>query len=337
MTHIAAWIDPHPFPSLDVDRRILGEAGCDLTYRLCKSEDEVIDFARDADILMVITANQITRRILTELARCKGIIRHGIGLDSIDVEAATELGVLVVNNTSYCIEEVSDMAMALLLAATRRIPRLDRLFRDGIWDYSVMRQGFRLRDCTLGIVGLGRIGRRVAHKAAAFGMRLLACDPYSAPDQAASLGVTLTSLETLLSESDFVSLHSPLTAQTFHLIGERQLRMMKPTAFLINTARGGLVDTPALVQALEEEWIAGAALDTHEEPEPVPGDHPLTGLENAILTPHIAWYSEQAMEELQVGQAHEAVRLLRGEMPLSLANPEVLLEPTCRVPQLAAR
>jgi D-3-phosphoglycerate dehydrogenase len=336
MTYTAAWIDPHPFPSLDMDRRILGEAGIALRVHLCGSEDEVIDFARDTDILMVITANQITRRILSELTRCKAIIRHGIGLDSIDVEAATDLGVLVVNNTTYCVEEVSDMAMALLLTATRRIPRLDRKFREGVWDYSIMRLGFRLRECTLGLVGLGRIGRRVAAKAAAFGMRLLAHDPYVSPDTAADLGVSLVSLEAVLGESDFISLHCPLTSETFHLVGERELRMMKSTAFLINTSRGGIVDTPALVTALEEKWIAGAALDAHEEPEPVPADHPITKLENAILTPHIAWYSEQAMAELQEGQAHEAVRVLRGEMPMQLANPEVLLRPTCRVRELRA-
>lgn len=330
----AAWIDPHPFPSLEPDQRILGEAGIELIVRFCESEDEVIDFARDADLLMVITANPITRRIMTCLPRCKALIRHGIGLDSIDVEAATELGVLVVNNTTYCIEEVSDMALALLLAATRRIPCLDRNFREGVWDYSLMRLGFRLRECTLGIVGLGRIGRRVAQKASAFGMRLLAYDPYVQKDAATKLGATLVGLEALLAESDFVSLHSPLTPETFHMIGEGELRKMKRTAFLINTSRGGIVDTPALVRALEEEWIAGAALDAHEEPEPVPANHPLTRLENVVLTPHIAWYSEQAMTELQEGQAHEAVRVLRGQMPLQLANPEVLLQPTCRVPEL---
>ena len=336
MAHLAAWIDPHPFPSLDPDRRILGEAGIEFRVRMCESEDEVIDFARGADILMVITQNKITRRILETLTHCKAIIRHGIGLDSIDLDAATELGVLVVNNTSYCIEEVSDMAMAFILAATRRIPRLDRAFRAGIWDYAMMRRGFRLRECTLGLLGFGRIGRRAAQKAAGFGMRILAYDPYVSPDDAAELGVTLVSLDTLLAEADFVSIHSPLTPETFHMVGERELRMMKPTAFLINTSRGGIVDTTVLVRALEEKWITGAALDAHEEPEPVPAHHPIVGLENVILTPHIAWYSEQAMAELQEGCAHEAVRVLRGEMPLSLANPEVLLQATCRVPELRA-
>jgi phosphoglycerate dehydrogenase-like enzyme len=142
--------------------------------------------------------------------------------------------------------------------------------------------------------------------------------------------------QTALSDSDYVSIHSPLTPETFHMFGEAELRMMKPTAFLINTSRGGIIDTPALVRALEEGWIAGAALDAHEEPEPVPADHPIVGLENAILTPHIAWYSEQAMSALQEGQAHDAVRVLRGEMPRHLANPEVLLQPNCRVPELRA-
>ncbi len=337
MTHTAVWIDPHPFPSLDPDRRILGEADVEFLLHLCESEDEVIDFARDADLLMVITQNPITRRIMSSLPRCKAIIRHGIGLDSIDVDAATELGVLVVNNTSYCIEEVSDMAMAFLLAATRRIPRLDRAFRAGIWDYAMMRRGFRLRECTLGLPGSGRIGRRVAQKAAGFGMRVLAYDPYVAPGDAAELGVTLVSLDTLLAEADFVSIHSPLTPETRHIVGESELRMMKPTAHLINTARGGIVDTAALATALAEGWIAGAALDAHEGLPPIPEDYPLLELENVILTPHVAWYSEQAMLELQEGCAYEAVRVLRGEMPLSLANPKVLEQPTCRVPELRVR
>ena len=229
------------------------------------------------------------------------------------------------------------MAMAFVLAATRRIPRLDRAFRKGVWDYAMMRPGYRLGECTLGLLGFGRIGRRVAQKSAGFGMRVLAYDPYVSPGDAAEFGVTLVSLDTLLAEADFVSIHSPLTPETRHIVGERELRRMKPTAYLINTARGGIVDTESLVTALAEHWIAGAALDAHEAFPPIPEDHPLVQLENVILTPHVAWYSEQAMVELQEGCAYEAVRVLRAEMPRSLANPEVLRQPNCRVLELRAR
>ena len=327
----AVWIDPSPFASLEMSEGILAEAGIAFDFSLCETEDEIIEVAREADALMVVLHNYISRKILESLPECKVIIRHGIGLDNIDVDAATDLGILVCNDTFYCIEEVSDMAMALLLACTRKIALLDRAVRAGIWKYSMARTGYRLRGSTLGLMGLGRVARLVAQKAKGFGLRVIAYDPYVSPEDAGKIDVTLAPLAELLQEADFVSIHMPLTPETKHLIGERELRMMKPTAYLINTARGGIIDTDALLKALDGDWIAGAGLDLIEGVPPLPEDHPLLLRDNVILTPHVAWYSEEATDELQDACARNVVRVLSGEMPRSLANPQVLERPNCRV------
>jgi D-3-phosphoglycerate dehydrogenase len=330
----AVLIDPSSFPSLEPDERILAQAGVKFVFALCQSEDEIIAVAHDTDILMIVYRNFISRSILENLPDCKAIVRHGIGVDNIDVEAATDLGILVVNNPTYCIEEVSDMAIALLLACTRRIPLLDRAIRAGTWQNALARPGYRIRGSTLGLVGLGRIAQRAAEKAQGLGMAVLAYDPYISPQVAEQLGVALVPLDQLLQEADFISLHAPYTDQTRHLIGERELRMMKPNCYLINTARGPLVDTEALVRALDEGWIAGAGLDLIEDVPPMPDDHPLLRFDTVVLTPHAAWYSEEATIELQETCARDAVRVLHGEMPTSLVNPQVLASPECRVPAL---
>jgi D-3-phosphoglycerate dehydrogenase len=330
----AVLIDPSAFASLEPDERILAQAGIEFVFSPCESEDEVIAVAHDADILMVVYRNFISRSILENLPACKAVVRHGIGVDNIDVQAATDLGILVVNNPTYCIEEVSDMAIALLLACTRRIPLLDRAIRAGTWQNALAMPGYRVCGSTLGLVGLGRIAQRVAEKARGFGMRLLAHDPYVSPAVAENLDVALVSFEALLQEGDFISLHAPYTDETRHLIGERELRMMKPSCYLINTARGPLIDTQALVRALDEGWIAGAGLDLLENVPPMPSDHPLLRFDTVVLTPHAAWYSEEAMAELQETCAWDAVRVVRGEMPSSLVNPQVLASPRCRVSAL---
>jgi len=333
----AVWIDP-PFAPLAPEERIFAEAGIDFSFSLCEGEDEIIQAAHDADALLVVLHNYISRRVLSALPRCKIVVRHGIGVDNIDIQAATELGILVSNNPTYCVEEVSDLAIALLLACARRIPLLNQAVHSGIWDGEMAKPGHRIRGSILGLLGLGRVAQRVACKAAGFGMRLLAYDPYLPPALASELGVTLVPLEQLLQEADFVSIHTPLTPQTRHLIGERELRLMKPTSYLINTARGDIIDTVALVKALEEKWIAGVGLDVVEGVPPLSQDHPLLRFENAIITPHVAWYSEEASIELQETCAWDVVRVvLRGEPPLSLVNPQVLERPNCRVPGLRAQ
>ncbi len=333
MTLKAVWIDPTR-ESLEMQRRILAEGGVELVYAPCESPEEIVRAASDADALIVMLHNYVSGEVLRRLPRCRAIIRHGIGVDSIDVPVATELGILVCNNVTYCVNEVADLAMGLLLASVRRIPQAHQVMHEGRWDGALVRPGHRLAGSTLGIIGLGRIGRRVARRAASFGLSLLACDPYIPASVAEEHGARLVGLDELLRSSDLVSIHTPLTPATRHMIDEPQLRLMKPTAHLINTARGDIVATPALVRALQEGWIAGAALDVVEGMPPVPADHPLLGLPQAILTPHVAWYSEEAYAELLEQAAHDVVSVLRGQRPSSIANPEVLRRAACRVPEL---
>jgi D-3-phosphoglycerate dehydrogenase len=333
MTLKAVWIDPTR-ESLDMQRRILAEGGVELVYAPCESPEEVVRAAAEADALIVMLHNYVSGEVLRQLPRCRAIIRHGIGVDSIDGPTATDLGILVCNNVTYCVNEVADLAMGLLLASVRRIPQANEAMHEGRWDGGLVRPGRRLAGSTLGIIGLGRIGRRVARRAASFGLSLLACDPYIPGSVAEEQGARLVGLEELLRSSDLVTIHTPLTPETRHMIDAPQFRWMKPSAHLINTARGDIVATSALVQALEKGWIAGAALDVVEGMPPVSADHPLLRLPQAILTPHVAWYSEEAYEELLEQAARDVVSVLHGQRPGSIANPEVLRRAVCRVPEL---
>jgi len=296
--------------SLEVEERAL-EGLADLVALRAKTPDEFLDEAKDCDALLNTYAGPITAQVMARMPKCKIIARYGIGVDTIDVDAATAAGIIVTNNPTYCIEEVAEHTMALLLACARKVPFYDRLVRAGRWAVPPGKPIFRLAGRTLGLVGFGRIGKQVAARAAAFGMRTLFYDPF--------LETEGTDLQTLLRESDFVSLHPPLTPQTRKLIGDAELRQMKPTAYLINCARGPVVDTDALVRALDAGAIAGCALDT-TDPEPLPDPHPLRGRENVILQPHVAWYSEEAMRGLQAGAPSEVRRVLSGTWPVNVVN-----------------
>ena len=256
------------------------------------------------------------------MERCKIIARYGIGVDTIDLEAATEAGIIVTNNPTYCIDEVAEHTMALVLACARKATFYDRLVRSGRWEVPPGKPMFRLAGRTLGLVGFGNIARAVAARAAAFGMRILYCDPFVRDKQFQVPGEK-RQLDEMLRESDFVSVHPPLTPDTRGMINDQSLAKMKPTAFLINCARGPIVDTQALVRALDSGRIAGCALDT-TDPEPLPNAHPLRGRENVTITPHVAWYSEQAMVGLQSGAPNEVRRVLTGEWPINVVNPAVL-------------
>jgi len=224
----------------------------------------------------------------------------------------------------YCVEEVSDHTIGLVLALNRRLLTFARSVRQDGWGAVPLNLPiFRLKGRTLGIVGLGRIGKAVCWKARAFGMQVVAYDPYIGDDVFAAAGARPASLDDLLRESDFVTLHTPLIPETRGLIGEPQLRLMKPTAFLINCARGPLIDEEALLKALREAWIAGAGLDVLQEAQP-PRDHPLFQMDNVLITPHVSFFSQQSMHELEVRAAREVVRVLQGQMPENLVNPSVL-------------
>ena len=303
--------------SLAVERKTL-EGLADLVPLQTKKPEEFIGEAQDCDALLNTYAGPITADVMARMPRCRIIARYGIGVDTIDLDAATQAGIIVTNNPTYCIDEVAEHTMALMLACARKVALYDRLVRGGRWEVPPGKPMFRMAGRTFGLVGFGNIARQVALRAAAFGMRILFADPFVHEGQFDVPGKR-SEFGQLLGESDFVSLHPPLTKETRKMINAGALSRMKPTAFLINCSRGPIVDTEALVAALDAKQIAGCALDT-TDPEPLPNPHPLRGRENVIVTPHVAWYSEQALVGLQAGAPGEVRRVLTGEWPVNVVN-----------------
>ena len=318
-------VDSHLDPYRDsfAQERAAWEAtGATVTLAACRTEDELIAAGQDADALVYVGLHTpFTARVLANLPRCRVVARFGIGMDSVDLDAATTHGIVVANAAEYCVPEVAAHAAAQILALARRIVPLDRWVRDGHWpggQVAVATQ--RLSMQTLGIVGLGRIGRSLATYLRPIMGTILACDPYIDPRDAD--GVQLVSLEEVLAASDFVSVHTPLTPETRGMIGAAQLARMKPTAFLVNTSRGPVVDEPALIAALQAGSIAGAALDVFVE-EPPAADSPLRAMDQVLLTPHAAYYSQQSIKDLRVAVADTVAAVLRDEWPLNILNPGV--------------
>jgi D-3-phosphoglycerate dehydrogenase / 2-oxoglutarate reductase len=303
--------------SLDVERETL-EGLAELVPLQTKKPEEFLAQAADCDALLNTYAGPITAEVMARMPKCRIIARYGIGVDTIDLDAATQAGIIVTNNPTYCIEEVAEHTMALLLGCARKVAVYDRVVRGGRWELPPGKPMFRLSGQTLGLVGFGNIARQVAVRAAAFGMRVLFADPF-VQDAEFNVPGKKMALHEMLGESDFVSLHPPLTAKTRKMIDDDAFAHMKPTAFLINCSRGPIVDTDALVRALDAMTIAGCALDT-TDPEPLPDPHPLRGRENVIVTPHVAWYSEQALIGLQAGAPSEVRRVLSGEWPINVVN-----------------
>jgi len=295
--------------------------GAEFRAARCTSEEEVAEACRDADGILV-TFSPVGRRALAGMPRCRIVVRTGVGYDTIDLAAATERKVMVANVPDYCVSEVADHALTLMLCLWRRVVELHTGVREKGWT-APLRPVRRLEGRVLGIIGLGRIGRAVAARARGFGLRLIASDPYVPAEVFSRLGVEPVNLEALARSADIITLHTPLTQETRGLIREEILRQMKPTSLLVNTSRGGVVATDDLVQALREGWIAGAGLDVFEA-EPLPAGHPLRSLPHVLLTPHAAWYSVDSERELRRRSARIVVQALRGEVPASLLNPEVL-------------
>ncbi|HEY7658220.1 MAG TPA: C-terminal binding protein [Burkholderiales bacterium] len=306
--------------SLDVEKKILAGLA-ELVPMQTKKPDEFLAQAADCDALLNTYAGPITADAMAKMPKCKIIARYGIGVDTIDLEAATRAGIIVTNNPTYCIEEVAEHTMALLLDSARKIAFYDRLVRSGTWAVPPGKPLYRLVGRTLGLVGFGNIARQVAVRAASFGMRVLYADPYVKEGQFSEPGKKVD-LPELYKESDFVSVHPPLTPQTRGMINDDAFSRMKAGAILINCSRGPVVDTAALVRALDAKRIAGCALDT-TDPEPLPDPHPLRGRENVIINPHVAWYSETAMVGLQAGAPGEVRRVLTGEWPVNVVNKAV--------------
>jgi D-3-phosphoglycerate dehydrogenase len=305
-----------------IERALLAEFGAEMAVTDAMDEEGLIIATRDADALLVNRA-QITRRVIENMRRCQVILRKGVGYDVLDVEAATDHNIIICTLPDIWVDEVANQAMGLLLACNRRLLALDRSLRDGGWrSYSQTHIG-QLRDETIGIVGYGRIGSAVAQRAFPFGMEILAFDPYLGQPPARETGVRLVaSLGELVERADYLSLHCPLTAETHHLIGEAELRRMKPTAYVINTARGPVIDQTALVRALQEHWIAGAGLDVFEQ-EPPARDNPLLQMEQVVLAPHNGFYSDPSVQRMHVRSAEEVITVLSGCWPRGLLNTEL--------------
>jgi len=312
-------------PLIEEERKIL-EKFANLKLAKSTAEDDLIAEVGDVDVIMVVYA-KITKQIIDSAKKLKGIVRYGIGVDNIDLDAATKRKIPVANVPDYCIGTVADHAFALLLTLSRKILIADKIVRTreyvGAWTSpSDKIKGVDLEGKVLGIIGLGKIGRSVAARARGFGMEVIAYDPYVDKELANALNIKLVGLDTLLRESDFVSIHAALLPETRGIIGERELKMMKKTAYLINVSRGPIVQEKALCKALREGWIAGAGMDVYENEPPDP-ENPLFKLENVVLTPHIAWYTEEALRRLEMSAVNEAIRILQGQLPKNLVNKEV--------------
>jgi D-3-phosphoglycerate dehydrogenase / 2-oxoglutarate reductase len=304
-----------------VERRVLESAGHEVldTQALGLSVEQAFELAVEQDAVAILAGPilPLDRDHLERLDRCRAVVRYGVGLDNVDVDSAQQLGIAVGNVPEYGHEEISNHAIALLLALARKLPAFDAAVRRGGKDIPAPQSVRRLSASTLGLVGLGRIGRRVAEKARAFGLTVVAHDPYAK----AEAGVELLELDELLARADILSLHVPLTPETRHMIGARELALLRPGAFVVNIGRGGLLDEDALVAALRRGRVAGAALDVTEI-EPLPLDSPLLDAPNVILTPHVAWVSDVALEDLKRLTAEAALRLLAGPEPAGARTPE---------------
>jgi len=317
-------ITDHVYPTLEYGRAVLEGFGASCEIHQCGSEEDVLRAGSGADAL-IVTYAPITRRVLSGLGSLKLVVRQGTGYDNVDLEAATEMGIMVANVPRFGGEEVADHSIALLLALLRKLPALDGLAKAGRWgEWHSALPLPALDGLTLGILGFGKVGQQVARKAkAAFGMEIIAHHPRRGREELLAAGARPVGFGELFRESDALSIHLPLTGETFHLVGEEELRMMKPTAVLVNAGRGKVVDGRALYRALKEGWISGAGLDVMEEEPPDPKD-PLLTLPNVMITPHVAWYSERSLRDLQERAAREVVRVLSGGLPENLLNPGAL-------------
>ncbi|MGD0263626.1 MAG: C-terminal binding protein [Candidatus Methylomirabilota bacterium] len=310
---------PHHQPEKDVLTKIGAEV---VEAGDAVSEAAIIDVCEAADGIAV-NLGVLSRRVIADLKRCRVIARYGVGYDNVDVQAATERGIAVVNVPDYCTEDVSDQAFALFMACVRQVALRDRELRRGKWN---IKGGpiFRVAGKTFGLVGYGNIPQALHRKLKGFALvRVLTFDPFIPKEVPKKNGAELVDLETLLRESDFISVHAPLNERTRHMIGKEQFKRMKPKAIIVNTSRGGVVDTAALYDALKQGLICSAGLDVHEQ-EPVPKDYLLFELDNVVVSDHIGWYSEESQIELQTKVAQAIANVLTGRLPKSVVNREAL-------------
>jgi len=305
------------FPNLELAREVLSSIGADLQLAPEPTRDAILRVAAPADALLVTYA-KITADMIAEMRRCRIISRFGIGVDNVDLDAATSAGIVVTKVPDYCIDEVSDHAMALLLSLARKIPSSNAQVHSGRWEMKAVVPIHRLRGRILGLVGFGRIPQLVAPKAQAFGLRVIASDPLASDEAFARAGVERFDFDDLLAQSDYVSIHAPLLPETRNLFNAGVFRRMKRSAYIVNTARGPIVDEAALAEALDAGLLAGAALDVMSQEPPV--DSPLVGRTDVIITPHTSFYSEESLLDLQRKAAEEVVAVLSGKPPRNPVN-----------------
>jgi len=312
----------HGYPARHYERDVITAAGGELVDAEDYPLNEALDLCSRADGIL-LRRTQVTAEMIRKFQRCRIIVRYGVGTDNIDIKAATDAGIIVGNVPDYCMDEVSTHAIALLLACVRGLCGTHTRMTQGDWDVRRQVPVYQVAGKVLGLVGLGQIGSEVARKMAPWGLRILACDPFVEEGHARSLGVQLVDLETLCRQSDYISLHVPLLPETHHLIEAAQLKLIKRSCILVNTARGPVVDTEALLAALDDGRLAWAALDVFEQ-EPLPADSRMRRHARVILTDHMAWYSEESQVRLQTSAAKSAVAACTGGVPASLADPQVL-------------
>ena len=318
ITHVGI----HTVEALGPEKKELEKIGAEqVVFPTLITEEDMIKSTRGSDG-MIIMESDVSRSVMQASPNCKVILRTGVGVDTIDIESATDLGIAVVNVPDVWIREVANHALSLILACNRRLFLLDSKIRSGEWPRTIPSPVGSLHGEILGIIGFGQIGRELAIRVKPLGLRILVFDPYVADDILDDFDVERVPLDKLLNISDYVSLHTPLTDETRHIINENALKKMKPNSYVINTARGPVVDNEALAKALSENWIAGAGIDVFEQ-EP-PKDNPLIKLDNVILTSHTAYYSDPALEALAIRCGQEVARVLTGKIPLHLVNKDVL-------------
>jgi D-3-phosphoglycerate dehydrogenase len=325
---------PHKVVLIDYDEKLFSPMGFEAeelarvgasweTYQL-RSPEQVPEVARDADVVVVQTVRPLlTREVIAQLPRCRCMIRAGAGYDSIDYKAATEYGIMVCNTPTYCTDDVADHAMALLLSSLRHVARLDAAMRQGRFARELAVPTRRLKGSTLGIIGIGRIGGTLARRVRGWEMTVLAYDPYVTQERGDEVGAKLVSLDELLERSDFISIHCPLTEETYHMLSWEQFARVKPGLVLVNTARGPIVHEEALIKALQDGRVWAAGLDVTEQ-EPLPPDSPLLRMDNVTLTPHISANSPEARHDLYRLICEVAGDVVQGRIPRFVVNPEVL-------------
>ncbi len=315
-------VTDYVFPDLEPEKAILAEVGAELVAGQCQSKAQVIELVPGADAVLNTYYGPIDAEVMDAMPDCRIIVRYGVGVDTVDIAAATERGIMVANVPDYCVDEVSDHAVAMTLALLRKLAQGDRNVRRGEWSLAPLKPMSRISSLTIGIIGMGRIGRAIAAKLAPFGARITYHDPYV--EAGTVSGVSAVELDELYATADAIIIQAPSTPQTRHMLDAAAFAAMRRSPVVVNCARGDLIDTEALVKALEQGRISGASLDVVEDTPPMPLDHALLTLNNVIVTPHSAWFSADALHSLQRLGAMEVARVLRGEPAKHLLNPDAL-------------